>query len=144
MLGGMRIGELARRTGCSVDTIRYYEKQGLLAEAKRSAGNFRLYGDADAERLRFIRHCRSLDMNLAEVATLLRIQDHPDDECEDVIALLDEHVALVARRITELQSLERYLHDLRSCCHPGSVSRECGILRGLLHDAEAHVATEST
>jgi Cd(II)/Pb(II)-responsive transcriptional regulator len=133
-LNGIRIGELAMRTNCSVDTIRYYENRGLLPRAERSEGNFRLYGDADVERLQFIRHCRSLDMNLAEVGTLLRTQDHPDDECDEVIALLDEHLSQVARRITELKSLERYLSDLRGCCQEGRVARDCGILKGLAHD----------
>ena len=127
----IRIGEVARRTGCSVDAIRYYEREGLLPEARRSEGNFRLYGDEAVERLQFIRHCRSLDMNLAEIRTLLRTQDHPDDNCEDVIALLDEHIGQVARRIADLERLERYLSELRGCCHEGNVARDCGILKGL-------------
>ncbi len=127
----IRIGELAKRTGCSIDAIRYYEREGLLPPAPRSEGNFRLYGEEAVERLQFIRHCRSLDMNLAEVAALLRVQDHPDDDCEDVIALLDTHMEQVARRIADLERLERYLAELRSCCHEGNVARECGILKGL-------------
>lgn len=133
----MRIGELAKRTSCSVDTIRYYEREGLLPEAQRSEGNFRLYGEADVERLQFIRHCRSLDMNLAEVGTLLRTQDHPDDNCEDVIELLDEHIGQVAHRIAELETLEQYLNELRGCCHEGRVSRDCGILKELAHGPES-------
>lgn len=66
----IKIGELAKRTGCEVVTIRYYEKEGLLPEPARSDGNFRLYGAAHVERLRFIRHCRSLDMSLSEIRTL--------------------------------------------------------------------------
>jgi Cd(II)/Pb(II)-responsive transcriptional regulator len=135
-VNGIRIGELARRTSCPIDTIRYYESQGLLRRPERSRGNFRLYAEGDVERLQFIRHCRSLDMNLSEVATLLRTQDHPDDECGEVIALLDEHLAQVARRITELKRLERYLHDLRGCCDEGRMARDCGILQGLAHGPE--------
>ncbi len=108
-----------------------------MPRSRRSAGNFRLYGDADAERLRFIRHCRSLDMNLAEVGALLRVRDHPDDECEDVIALLDEHIRQVAKRIGELESLERYLADLQGCCGTGRVARDCGILKGLAQGPES-------
>ena len=138
----IRIGEVARRTGCSVDAIRYYEREGLLPEAQRSEGNFRLYGEEAVERLQFIRHCRSLDMNLAEVSTLLRTQDHPDDNCEDVIALLDEHIEQVARRIADLESLGRYLSELRGCCHEGSVARDCGILKGLAHGPEELAVVE--
>ena len=140
----IRIGELARRTGCSIDAIRYYEREGLLPPAQRSEGNFRLYGEEAVERLQFIRHCRSLDMNLAEIAALLRVQDHPDDNCEDVIALLDTHIAQVARRIADLERLERYLGELRGCCHEGSVARECGILKGLASGPEEHAAVDST
>jgi len=138
----IRIGEVARRTGCSVDAIRYYEREGLLPAAQRSEGNFRLYGEEAVERLQFIRHCRSLDMNLAEVSTLLRTQDHPDDNCEDVIALLDEHIEQVARRIADLERLERYLSELRGCCHEGSVARDCGILKGLAHGPEELAVVE--
>ena len=133
----IRIGEVARRTGCSVDAIRYYEREGLLPAAQRSEGNFRLYGEEAVERLQFIRHCRSLDMNLAEVSTLLRTQDHPDDNCEDVIALLDEHIEQVARRIADLERLERYLSELRGCCHEGNVARDCGILKELAQVPES-------
>ena len=136
----IRIGELARRTSCSIDTIRYYEREGLLTRAQRSAGNFRLYGEEAVERLQFIRHCRSLDMDLAEVRALLRIQDQPDENCEDVIALLDEHLAKVTRRIADLERLEHYLNELRGCCHEGNVARDCGILKGLAHGVEEPAA----
>ena len=68
----MHIGELARRTGIQVETIRYYEREGLLPEPARSDGNYRVYGPGHLEQLQFIRHCRSLDMSLDEVRTLLR------------------------------------------------------------------------
>jgi Cd(II)/Pb(II)-responsive transcriptional regulator len=138
----IRIGELARRTGCSIDAIRYYEREGLLPQAQRSVGNFRLYGEEAVERLQFIRHCRSLDMNLAEIRALLRAQDHPDDTCEDVVEVLDTHIEQVARRIADLERLERYLTELRSCCHEGGVARECAILKGLANGSEELAAVE--
>ena len=70
----LKIGELAKRTGCPVETIRYYEREALLAAPRRSEGNYRLYDDAHAERLQFIRHCRSLDMTLDEIRSLLGVQ----------------------------------------------------------------------
>ena len=139
----IRIGELARRTGCGIDAIRYYEREGLLPPAQRSDGNFRLYGEEAVERLQFIRHCRSLDINLAEIGALLRAQDHPDENCEDVTELLDGHIAEVARRIADLERLERYLGELRSCCHEGSVARECGILKGIAKGPERVFDVES-
>src|SRR3546814_7885206 len=86
------IGGLAKRTESTVETIRYYEKEGLLPEPSRSDGNYRLYGEEHIERLRFIRHCRTLDMALDEVRTLLRSRDTPTEDCGDVNALLDEHI----------------------------------------------------
>ncbi len=142
-MNGIRIGELARRTACPIDTIRYYEGQGLLRHPERSKGNFRLYAEADVERLTFIRHCRTLDMSLAEIATLLSIRDHPEADCEEVIELIDEHCGAVARRIAELQSLERYLNELRTCCHPGVAARDCGILRELAHVPEEATVTDA-
>ena len=71
----MKIGELATATQTPVDTIRYYEREGLLPAAPRSSGNYRLYRTEHVERLGFIRHCRSLDMTLREIRVLLRFKD---------------------------------------------------------------------
>lgn len=76
----IRIGELAQRTGCEVVTIRYYEKEGLLPEPARSSGNYRLYGEEQVKRMQFIRHCRSLDMSLGEIRTLLNLWDSPTQD----------------------------------------------------------------
>ena len=107
----MKIGDLSKLTQTQVETIRYYEREGLLPEPDRTEGNYRIYGEAHAERLAFIRHCRSLDMALDEIRQLLRFKDDPASDCGDVNALLDEHIGHVSRRIKELKSLER---DARS------------------------------
>lgn len=73
----VKIGELAKMTGCQVVTIRYYEKEGLLKRPERTERNYRLYGDEDIARLRFIRHCRRHGMSLDEIRTLLVYSDHP-------------------------------------------------------------------
>lgn len=127
----LKIGELAAGTGCQVETIRFYEKEGLLPVPPRSAGNYRLYGDAHVERLTFIRHCRSLDMTLDEIRTLLRFQDAPEGECGEVNALLDAHLRHVRTRIRELKALERQLVELRRCCDAVRPVQQCGILHGL-------------
>ena len=110
----MKIGELARVTGTPVETIRYYEREGLLAAPARTDGNFRIYEDTHAERLSFIRHCRSLDMSLDEIRILLRFKDAPGANCGDVNTLLDAHIVHVAARIRELRVLERQLKSLRA------------------------------
>lgn len=128
---GMRIGELAKATHCPVETVRYYEREGLLPAPARSDGNYRLYGPQHVERLRFIRHCRSLDMTHGEVRALLAFRDAPGKTCNDVNALLDEHIGHVVRRIDELRALERELKALRSQCRVTRAVRDCGIMQSL-------------
>ena len=83
----MKIGELAEATGTQIETIRYYEREGLLPEPGRSTGNYRIYDRVHADRLSFIRHCRALDMNLDEIRVLLRLplpRSWPRDSGQDL------------------------------------------------------------
>jgi Cd(II)/Pb(II)-responsive transcriptional regulator len=127
----MKIGEMARAARTQVETIRYYEREGLLAQAPRSDGNYRIYGAEHVERLAFIRHCRSLDMTLAEIRLLLRFRDAPRDNCGEVNALLDEHIVHVATRIRGLRQLEKQLKALREQCADAQEAEHCGILNEL-------------
>ena len=127
----MKIGELAQRSGCPVETVRYYERIGLLLPPQRAANNYRSYGERHAERLQFIRHCRTLDMGLDEIRVLLEARDQPDQDCGDVNALLDRHIDRVAAKIAELATLERQLKQLRGCCVTTQASHACGILHAL-------------
>lgn len=127
----LKIGELATRTGCPVETIRYYEHERLLSAPVRSNGNYRIYGKAHVERLSFIRHCRSLDMALDEIRTLLRFRDAPQENCDGANQLLDEHIGHVAARIADLNILARQLKSLRRQCGEAKAARDCGILNKL-------------
>ncbi|KQW76439.1 Cd(II)/Pb(II)-responsive transcriptional regulator [Methylibium sp. Root1272] len=127
----MKIGELAAAAGTPVETIRYYEREGLLPTAARTEGNYRIYGPGHVERLAFVRHCRSLDMALDEVRVLLRVKDAPQAGCGEVNMLLDEHIHHVATRIRELRQLERQLKSLRAQCGGAGEAARCGILDGL-------------
>lgn len=127
----MRIGELAQASGTPVETIRFYEREGLLPAAARSEGNYRIYGKAQAERLGFIRQCRSLDMTLDEVRVLLGFKDAPQADCGQVNELLDAHIGHVAARIRELRALEKTLCALRACCDVPHAAADCGILQGI-------------
>ena len=131
MMQGMRIGELAGLADCKVETIRYYEQQGLLPAPNRSEGNYRLYGSEHAERLRFIRHCRSLDMTIDNVRMLLKFRDAPEENCGPVDALLDEHIGHVVERIAQLKLLEGQLKELRGQCRSAHASKDCRILQSL-------------
>ena len=124
----MRIGELATSTDTPVETIRYYEREGLLTGPARSEGNYRVYTPAHTERLLFIRHCRSLDMTLDEIRALLRFRDAPEENCTGVNTLLDEHIGHVERRIGELVALEKQLRRLRAQCRKAETAGKCGIL----------------
>lgn len=127
----IKIGALAKRTNCSVETIRYYEKEGLLPAPGRTEGNFRLYDEMHIERLLFIRRCRSLDMSLEEIRLLLRSRDTQRADCSDVNTLLDEHILGVAARMVELERLKEQLCALRQQCSDGRTADQCGILQGL-------------
>ncbi|WP_300156760.1 Cd(II)/Pb(II)-responsive transcriptional regulator [Solidesulfovibrio sp.] len=127
----MRIGELARRTGCKTDTVRYYEKEGLLADPARSDGNYRLYDASHLSRLTFIRNCRALEMNLDEIRALLALKDGAAGDCGEVNVLLDSHIAEITERIERLQDLAAQLASLRQCCTGTTPVEECGIMREL-------------
>lgn len=127
----MKIGELAQMAQCTVETVRYYEKEGLLAEPGRTPGNFRVYGSEHVERLRFIRNCRALDMSHDEIHTLLGLTDHPADGCGAINEVFDQHIAHVEERIRELAQLKRQLGALRQRCQTEQAVDACGILHGL-------------
>lgn len=127
----MKIGELADASATAVETIRYYEREGLLPEPARTESNYRSYDDMSLARLQFIRYCRGLDMSLDEVRVLLRFKDSPQENCADVNAVLDAHIVHVSRRIKELRALEREMKELRSQCSEAREAQECGILEGL-------------
>ena len=128
----MRIGELARQSLCSVATIRYYEREGLLPEALRDqANNYRDYTHRHLETLMFIRRCRALDMAQDEIKRLLQARSQPEAGCEVINQLIDEHRSHVQARITELVELEKLLSELQAFCHDNLPTRDCGILKEL-------------
>jgi Cd(II)/Pb(II)-responsive transcriptional regulator len=134
----LKIGDLSKAAGTPVDTIRFYEREGLLAPPQRSGGNYRMYGTRELERLAFIRHCRCLDMSLDEIRVLLRHMDVPGTDCGEVDAVLDSHIGHVVARIRELRALEKSLRALRGRCTEGEAHTDCGILEGLQQEAAAH------
>ncbi|MGJ8514392.1 Cd(II)/Pb(II)-responsive transcriptional regulator [Carnimonas bestiolae] len=129
----MRIGELAEHAGCAVETIRYYERIGLLPEAQRSASNYRLYSSSHAEQLCFIRRCRSLDMSLDEIAILLDLRRSGGGHCQEVEHVVSNHLGHVQARIEELELLRDQLADIRACCGTEQDGESCAILTRLEH-----------
>jgi Cd(II)/Pb(II)-responsive transcriptional regulator len=133
----MKIGELAARTGCDVQTVRFYEREGLLEAPARTASGYRAYDERHLTQLGFIRHLRSLDIPLPEVRQLLQFAAGPDQACGAVNDLLDGHIALVKRRIQALRVLEKQLVALRATCD-GDTSHPCAILESFISAAEQH------
>lgn len=127
----MKIGELAAAAGLSADTVRFYEKQGLLQAPARRDNNYRRYDEGSLQRLRFIGNCRALDMSLDEIRQLLRLIDEPGEDCSGVDALVAEHLRHVRERMAELRALERQLKALQSACGHAEPHRACGIVAAL-------------
>ncbi|MGM9481805.1 Cd(II)/Pb(II)-responsive transcriptional regulator [Roseateles sp. NT4] len=134
----MKIGDLSTASATPIETIRFYEREGLLPAPGRTQGNFRVYEAPHLERLQFIRYCRGLDMSLDEVRVLLRFKDAPTEDCGDVNALLDEHIGHVSKRIKELRVLEKELKQLRLRCGESRQADQCGILTGLEEASQEH------
>lgn len=127
----MLIGELAKQSGCKVETVHYYERVGLLPLPDRTAGNYRVYDESHLERLRFIRTCRAIDMSLDDVRRLLYFRDRPDLACHEINELLDTHIAHLDEQVSELRGLQKYLRELRTCCDSPRTAGDCGILAAL-------------
>lgn len=139
----MKIGELAQHVGCTVETIRFYEKEGLLQKPLRNIeNNYREYQALHLERLRFIRRCRSLGMTHDEIRTLLAARNQEND-CLGINQLVDQHLQHVQLRIQELLTLEKELQELRQQCQGDSSVQACGILRELERDAPLNEGLEN-
>lgn len=127
----MKIGEIAQASACPIETIRYYEREGLLPPAVRSSGNYRIYSAIHLERLNFIRRCRSLDMSLGEIRRLFQLRDSNTPDCAAIDNLVSTHLSHVESRMRELRALKKQLRELLdACASPGQMA-SCGVLKGL-------------
>lgn len=131
----MRIGELARQAGVDVQTVRYYEREGLLEAPARTGAGYRAYGPEHLERLNFVRHCRSLDMPLAEIRRLIDLSTDKMVSCDEVNALVGAHLGRVQAKRRSLEELEKQLTVLNAQCAAGHRVADCGILEELIHAA---------
>ena len=127
----MKIGQLAKVSGCSIQTIRYYEKEGLLNPPSRSEGNFRLYNEKDLKELEFVKHCRSLDIPLSDIKTLLELKNRPEESCSSINNLIANQLDLVNKRIRELRALKSELQIMKKACSSDNTVERCGIMRTL-------------
>lgn len=127
-MASLKIGELAKRSGCSIQTIRYYEKEGLISAPARTDGNFRIYETPALEELAFIKNCRALDLTLDEIKQMMALRHAPGTPCEKVNDMIDTHLDIVKSRIADLQQLYSDLKTLRQKCGHARSIEQCGIL----------------
>lgn len=138
----MRIKDLSKAVDIPTETIRYYERTGLLPPAKRTENNYRVYDKNDESRLRFIKNCRALDMNLEEVRELIvfiaHAQEDPEhkDDCSGVRVIVDEHLGHVRERLRSLKQLEKQLERLLKACDHPEPAASCGMVRELFSEME--------
>ena len=129
MTADMSIGAFSRRTGCAIETIRFYERSGILPPARRS-GRYRCYDSSDVARLNFVRRARELGFTLDEVRALLRLAALPADACGIVRNLAQQHLGVVRARLADLRRMERALADAVGDCEAGD-SAVCPLIATL-------------
>lgn len=132
----MKIGELAQRAGVGIDTVRYYEKEGLLPKAQRLASGYRVYDQQDARRLRFVRRAKALGFTLPEIRELLALSDHRDDDMAAMKAAATEKLADVQAKIAELDRIRAGLETLVESCPGHGALEQCPILNALAEDEQ--------
>ena len=126
----LRIGDLAAATATKVETIRYYERIGLLPTPGRTSGNYRAYSQRHQERLSFIRHARELGFPIEAVRDLLRLADDPERPCDDADRIARTHLADVERRLERLVALRAELERMLARCDGGRIA-ECRVIEVL-------------
>ncbi len=126
----MSIGELSKRSGVKITTIRYYEQVGLIPKPDRSAGGRRMYREEDLKWVTFIRHSRHLGFSPDAIRSMIQLQAVPDDDCGPVNETAKRQLAMVRERIAQLQALERELERIAHICDGGQVG-ECRVMEAL-------------
>lgn len=129
----LAIGALSGRTGCNIETIRYYERVGLLPVPARSAGGYRLYGVEHLKRLTFIRQARALGFSIDEIRTLLKLADERKRPCAEVRVVAAAHLEDVRAKIADLRAMERVLREAVARCGDGK-RPDCPLIDSLYRD----------
>jgi MerR family mercuric resistance operon transcriptional regulator len=133
---GLQRAELAQRTGCNLETVRYYEKVGLLPEPPRTPSGYRNYDASHERRLRFVLRARELGFSLEEIRELLRLVDERDQPCAEARTVAAAHLDDVRAKIADLKRMERVLNDVVTQCAAGALS-ECPLIETLFEGGSA-------
>jgi len=128
--GGFTIGALSEMTGVNIETIRYYEKIGLLPAPRRSEGRHRLYDRDLTRRLQFVRRARELGFSIEEIKALLRLVDQGGLGCREAKRITEHHLADIRSKISDLKRLERVLGRLAKSCEANEMP-QCPLLEAL-------------
>ena len=133
-MSSLTIGNISKASGTPIETIRFYEREGLLPEAPRTAAGYRLYDDTATKRLRFITRAKSLGFTLAEIREILNLQDSPASNRQgraEVKAITENKLADIERRIDDLQRMQKVLADLAGECSGRGGVTHCPIIETL-------------
>lgn len=131
----MLIGALSKRTGCNIETIRFYERIGIMPNPARTQGGHRVYTQDHLKRLTFVRRSRELGFTLDQVRNLLSLVDSDDYTCDEVKEMTLEHMGDVRHKIADLRKLERVLNDMVSQCDRGAVP-DCPVVDALFETGD--------
>lgn len=129
----LSIGELASRAGCLVETVRYYERVGIMPSPPRSEGGHRQYTFDHLKRLNFVRRCRDLGINLAQTRGLLGLVDEGGDTCDQVKGIASDHLVEIRRKLSDLRKMERVMKDMVASCDEGKIPA-CPIIDALYRE----------
>lgn len=129
-----RVGQLAQASQTKTVTIRYYEREGLMRNPPRNCSGYRIYNDADLDRLLFIRRSRHLGFSVETVREFLDLADRKDAPCADVDVRVSQHLSKVHERLSQLRTLKVELERLSDCCKGRGAIRDCRIIESLSGD----------
>lgn len=141
----MRIGELSKHTGFQVETLRYYEKQGLLDPVSRTESGYREYDDDSLKQLQFIKQAKSVGFSLSEISELLTLRVERDQHsCGDVKSIAERKILEIDKKLQELEKMRRALHKITdACCGGVEPATSCTILNALENSVEETLTKES-
>ncbi|MGH7075022.1 MAG: MerR family transcriptional regulator [Stellaceae bacterium] len=131
----LSIGALSKRAGVNIETIRYYERIGVMPAPDRSPGGYRLYDATDLKRLAFVRRCRELGFSLGEIRELLRVVDGHEYTCAEIHTLVLDHLAEIRQKIADLRRLQKVMDDMAAQCSRNRIP-ECPIVDAFLREEE--------
>lgn len=140
----LKIGELAQAANVLRDTIRYYERTGLLSPPERTSSGYRLYAQSDVDRMRFIRVAKSLDFTLAETKSLLNLQANDQAKASDILAVTLDKLSQAELKVARLNRIREILQQLADACPQDAATDACPILDYLSHGDFAETGTTPT